>query len=411
MPNAAFSTSPVVTAEDGAGNVITNYSGTVALSIKSGTGTSGAVLTGCSAVNLNGATTFTGCKIDKPGTGYVLVAADGAFTVESNPFNVVGDSRHERADIRDHSVRRERHDKRHERRALQGRDRKLVHDHRQRPRFRDRLDDVPACPANWTRTTGTNSVTCTDTATAAAGSMAVSANNNASATTNLTVTITLDATAPTDSISLASASGAFLAGSTIYFNKNTGGSFKLADSVTDNGAGPASATFPGLSATGWSGHTTGETVSSGTGSAPTIAYTSGTYTFSTSGANTSGTVTSKDVLGNTSSPGAALTFTADTTAPTLTFPVNAASYTNAVWDAAAGCATSRICGTATDTGSGIQKVEISIQQGSGNYWNGSSFSSGSQFWNLGTGTTSWSLPFPFVELPGRRLHRERADNR
>ena len=89
VPNAAFSTSPVVTAEDGAGNVITNYSGTVALSIKSGTGTSGAALTGCSAVNLNGATTFTGCKIDKPGSGYVLVAADGAFMVESNPFNVV----------------------------------------------------------------------------------------------------------------------------------------------------------------------------------------------------------------------------------------------------------------------------------------------------------------------------------
>ena len=89
MPSAAFPTSPVVTAEDGAGNVITNYSGTVALSIKIGTGTSGAVLTGCSAVNVNGATTFTGCKIDKPGSGYVLVAADGTFTVESSPFDVV----------------------------------------------------------------------------------------------------------------------------------------------------------------------------------------------------------------------------------------------------------------------------------------------------------------------------------
>ena len=44
--------------------------------------------TGCSAVNANGATTFTGCKIDKPGTGYVLVGADGAFMVESSPFDV-----------------------------------------------------------------------------------------------------------------------------------------------------------------------------------------------------------------------------------------------------------------------------------------------------------------------------------
>ena len=47
VAGAAFPTPPVVTAEDGAGNVITNYSGTVALSIKSGTGTSGASLTGC----------------------------------------------------------------------------------------------------------------------------------------------------------------------------------------------------------------------------------------------------------------------------------------------------------------------------------------------------------------------------
>ena len=69
VAGAAFPTPPVVTAEDGAGNVITNYAGSVALSIKSGTGTSGAALTGCSAVNVNGATTFTGCKIDKPGSG------------------------------------------------------------------------------------------------------------------------------------------------------------------------------------------------------------------------------------------------------------------------------------------------------------------------------------------------------
>ena len=101
VPNAAFPTSPVVTAEDGAGNIITSYSGTVALSIKSGTGTSGAALTGCSAVNVNGATTFTGCKIDKPGSGYVLVAADGAFMVESNPFDVAGRHRRRRSPLPD----------------------------------------------------------------------------------------------------------------------------------------------------------------------------------------------------------------------------------------------------------------------------------------------------------------------
>jgi prepilin-type N-terminal cleavage/methylation domain-containing protein len=88
VPNAAFPTPPVVTAEDGAANIVTNYSGAVGLSIKAGTGTPGAALTGCSAVNLNGATTFTGCKIDRAGTGYVLVASDGVLSVESSPFDV-----------------------------------------------------------------------------------------------------------------------------------------------------------------------------------------------------------------------------------------------------------------------------------------------------------------------------------
>ena len=54
----------------------------------------------------------------------------------------------------------------------------------------------------------------------------------------------------------------------------TSGSFRIADAVTDSGSGPASANFPGVPTTGWSGHTASELVTSGTGSPPTITYTS-----------------------------------------------------------------------------------------------------------------------------------------
>jgi hypothetical protein len=84
----AFPTQPVVTAEDAAGNRVTTYAGTVTFSIKSGTGTAGATLSGCSAVLTAGATTFTGCKIDKSGGNYQLRATDGTFTVDSNTFSI-----------------------------------------------------------------------------------------------------------------------------------------------------------------------------------------------------------------------------------------------------------------------------------------------------------------------------------
>jgi hypothetical protein len=83
-----FATQPAITAYDAGGNVVTNYSSTITLSIKSGTGASGATLSGCSENHSSGVTTFSGCKIDKSGTGYVLHAAASALTVDSNPFNM-----------------------------------------------------------------------------------------------------------------------------------------------------------------------------------------------------------------------------------------------------------------------------------------------------------------------------------
>ncbi len=83
----AFTTQPAVTAEDASGNTVASYAGTVALSIKSG-GTAGATLRSCSGTLRSGVTTFTGCQIDKAGSGYVLGASDTALSGTSAAFNV-----------------------------------------------------------------------------------------------------------------------------------------------------------------------------------------------------------------------------------------------------------------------------------------------------------------------------------
>jgi hypothetical protein len=84
--STAFST--VLTAFDAFGNVATSYNSSIALSIKSGTGTSGALLSSCSSSRSNGVTTFTGCRINRSGSGYQLRATDGTRTVDSSAFGV-----------------------------------------------------------------------------------------------------------------------------------------------------------------------------------------------------------------------------------------------------------------------------------------------------------------------------------
>lgn len=100
----------------------------------------------------------------------------------------------------------------------------------------------------------------------------------------------------------------------------------------------------------------------------------------------------------TSTGVASVTITLDAVAPTsvIAFP-SAAVYSTSTWNA--GCVSS-ICGTASDTGgSGLQKVEVSIRRGSGDYWSGSSFSSVSQVWNIASGTSSWVYGFSAAGFP------------
>ena len=88
----ATNANPVkVQIEDSAGNTVLSDNTAVTLAI--GTNPGNGTLSGCTGTTVNGVATFTGCKIDKIGTGYTLTATDAAdnLTVPSapsNPFNI-----------------------------------------------------------------------------------------------------------------------------------------------------------------------------------------------------------------------------------------------------------------------------------------------------------------------------------
>jgi hypothetical protein len=96
------------------------------------------------------------------------------------------------------------------------------------------------------------------------------------------------------------------------------------------------------------------------------------------------------------------TFTIDMTPPTAvtTFPSGGGSYDSAAWNAGCGTTTTGdFCGTASDSGgSTVSSVQVSVRQGSGNYWNGATFGSASEVLLTASGTSSWSRPLPAAAL-------------
>ena len=108
-----------------------------------------------------------------------------------------------------------------------------------------------------------------------------------------------------------------------------------------------------------------------------------------------------DGAGNTSA-GTSTTWTVDATPPTaaLAFPMTG-SYSSSGW--AAGCSTATtgdICGTASDVGSGLSQVAISVRRtGTNSYWDGTSFAAASETWLGATGTASWSYAFAGGNFP------------
>ncbi len=85
----------------------------------------------------------------------------------------------------------------------------------------------------------------------------------------------------------------------------------------------------------------------------------------------------------------------DTSPPvsTITFPLDAALYSAATWSDA-------LTGAATDTGgAGLWKIEVSIRQGTDNYWDGDGFDSENEVFLIAEGTESWIVDFPNDNLP------------
>ena len=125
-------------------------------------------------------------------------------------------------------------------------------------------------------------------------------------------------------------------------------------------------------------------------------------------------VRATDVAGNTDGSPATFTWLVDTTAPasTTSFPASGGEYNAAGWDA--GCPTAGLCGTYADgSGSGVTEVEVSIRRGSGNYWDGTGFSSATEVWNdadLAGGDWSYELDAADLPADGNYTIRVRASD-
>ncbi len=87
----AWSSQPVVVVQDVYGNTVDAAADDITLTITGGTGADGATLR-CDANPVRavrGVASFSGCRIDKAGTGYTLTAASGTLTsAVSDPFDV-----------------------------------------------------------------------------------------------------------------------------------------------------------------------------------------------------------------------------------------------------------------------------------------------------------------------------------
>ena len=173
---------------------------------------------------------------------------------------------------------------------------------------------------------------------------------------------------------------------------NLAGTVVLDATVTDADSAVASVQFQRAVANGvtWTNIGAADTTAPYTASFDTTGVTDGLYDFR---------VVMTDVATNAANSAVLEDRRVDNTAPasTTTFPTTT-TYSASGWNA--GCGTSGFCGTASDGGSGVQGVQVSVRQGTGNYWSAGSFSSGTEVWNSATyATGNWSYAFAGSSFP------------
>ncbi|HEY6962876.1 MAG TPA: invasin domain 3-containing protein, partial [Gaiellaceae bacterium] len=218
---------------------------------------------------------------------------------------------------------------------------------------------------------------------------AVADNVNNTGTSNASGDVIVDRVAPNSTGSVTastSSSDTYATGSTVYYRPaGGGGSFTITDtSPTDANSGIGKVRFPGLAS--------GITPATNTDDS-SVPY-SQAYSWAT-GASDSGskTITVFDAAGNTATT--SFTVTPDSTAPTstTTTPTASANYRAATYPTS-------WSGTASDAGSGVANVKISLKDPNGNYWNGSIFTGTTETFNTATGTTSWTWTAPSLTTNG-----------
>jgi hypothetical protein len=90
VANTPMNPAVQVTVRDAAGNTVTAFNGSVTLTITSGTGTPGAILSGGVTSAASGVATFSSLSVDKAGSGYTLTASSGALTQDvSTAFTIL----------------------------------------------------------------------------------------------------------------------------------------------------------------------------------------------------------------------------------------------------------------------------------------------------------------------------------
>ena len=89
--NTAF-TVGVSLIDVGSGATFSDFTGTVSVAIKAGTGTAGATLSGTTSTSaVSGVVTFSTLSLNKLGTGYILTASsNGVASANTNTFTIVG---------------------------------------------------------------------------------------------------------------------------------------------------------------------------------------------------------------------------------------------------------------------------------------------------------------------------------